>query len=226
MAETKNGTPQAPAGVLLIDDHPLLRRGITQMLEMEDDLNLAGEASNSSEGVTLAMELEPDLILLDLNMPGVNGLETLKRLRDNGVASRIVIFTVSDNEDDVVAALRSGADGYLLKDMEPEDLLEQLHQAAVGRMVISDRLTALLAEALRNQKQTEQQPDFTSLTPREQEILRLIAEGLSNKMIARKLDISEGTVKVHVKHLLKKLGLRSRVEVAVWAVQEGLASRA
>lgn len=225
MAETPNGTPQAPAEILLIDDHPLLRRGITQLLEMEADLKLAGEASNSSEGVALAMDLEPDLILLDLNMPGVNGLETLKRLRDNGVASRIVIFTVSDNEDDVVAALRSGADGYLLKDIEPEDLLEQLHQAAVGRMVISERLTALLAEALRNQKPTEQQPDFTSLTPREQEILRLIAEGLSNKMIARKLDISEGTVKVHVKHLLKKLGLRSRVEVAVWAVQEGPASR-
>ena len=222
MASTQNST--TPAQVLLIDDHPLLRRGITQLLEMEDDLQLAGEASNSGEGVELAMSLEPDLILLDLNMPGVNGLETLKRLRDNGVTSRIVIFTVSDNEDDVVAALRSGADGYLLKDMEPEDLLDQLHQAAVGRMVISDRLTALLAEALRNQKPTERQPDFTSLTPREQEILRQIAEGLSNKMIARKLDISEGTVKVHVKHLLKKLGLRSRVEVAVWAVQEGLAS--
>ena len=222
MASTDRNT--TPAQVLLIDDHPLLRRGITQLLDMEDDLQLAGEASNSGEGVELAMSLEPDLILLDLNMPGVNGLETLKRLRDNGVTSRIVIFTVSDNEDDVVAALRSGADGYLLKDMEPEDLLDQLHQAAVGRMVISDRLTALLAEALRNQKPTEQQPDFTSLTPREQEILRQIAEGLSNKMIARKLDISEGTVKVHVKHLLKKLGLRSRVEVAVWAVQEGLAS--
>jgi len=222
MAE--NDTDTTAAQVLLIDDHPLLRRGITQLLDMEKELQLAGEASNSGEGVKLAMELEPDLILLDLNMPGINGLETLKRLRDNGVASRIVIFTVSDNEDDVVTALRHGADGYLLKDMEPEELLEQLHQAAVGRMVISDRLTALLAEALRNQKPVEQQPDVTALTPREQEILRLIAGGLSNKMIARKLDISEGTVKVHVKHLLKKLGLRSRVEVAVWAVQEGLAS--
>ncbi len=225
MTHTEQTTEKTPAQVLLIDDHPLLRRGITQLLEMESDMTLAGEASNSADGVRMAQELEPDLILLDLNMPGVNGLETLKRLREAGVASRIVIFTVSDHEEDVIAALRSGADGYLLKDMEPEDLLEQLHQAAVGRMVISDRLTALLAEALRNQKPTPSQPNFDSLTPREQEILRLIADGLSNKMIARRLDISEGTVKVHVKHLLKKLGLRSRVEVAVWAVQEGLTNR-
>lgn len=225
MSNTDQTTTKSPAQVLLIDDHPLLRRGITQLLEMESDMEMAGEASNAEDGIRLAVELEPDLILLDLNMPKVNGLETLKRLREQGVASRIVIFTVSDHEEDVIAALRSGADGYLLKDMEPEDLLDQLHQAAVGRMVISDRLTALLAEALRNQKPTRNQPDFDSLTPREQEILRLIADGLSNKMIARRLDISEGTVKVHVKHLLKKLGLRSRVEVAVWAVQEGFAQR-
>ena len=215
---------QTPASILLIDDHPLLRRGITQLLEMEDDMTLAGEASNSADGIRLATELEPDLILLDLNMPGVNGLETLRQLRDGGVASRIVIFTVSDHEDDVVSALRAGADGYLLKDMEPEDLVNQLHQAAVGKLVISERLTALLADALRQQQTPEQgQPDFTSLTPRERDILRHIAQGLSNKMVARRLDISEGTVKVHVKHLLKKLGLRSRVEAAVWAVQEGYA---
>jgi len=108
---------QTPASILLIDDHPLLRRGITQLLEMEDDMVLAGEASNSEEGIRLATELDPDLILLDLNMPGVNGLETLRLLREGGVASRIVIFTVSDHEEDVVSALRAGADGYLLKDM-------------------------------------------------------------------------------------------------------------
>jgi len=113
---------------------------------------LAGEASNSEEGIRLATELDPDLILLDLNMPGVNGLETLRLLREGGVASRIVIFTVSDHEEDVVSALRAGADGYLLKDMEPEDLVERLHQAAVGKLVISDRLTALLADALRHQQ--------------------------------------------------------------------------
>lgn len=211
-----------PASILLIDDHPLLRQGIKQLIEMEADMEVVGEASNSADGVAKALALEPDLILLDLNMPEVNGIETLRILRQQDVAARIVIFTVSDHEDDVVAALRAGADGYLLKDMEPEDLLTQLHQAAVGRMVISDSLTTLLAQALRSQKAEPVRPDFDSLTPREREILKLIADGLSNKMIARRLDISDGTVKVHVKHLLKKLNLRSRVEVAVWAVGEGL----
>jgi len=225
MPETTIPVTERPAQVLLIDDHPLLRRGITQLLELEDDMELAGEASNAAEGLSQALALEPDLILLDLNMPDVNGIETLKQLREAGVEARIVIFTVSDHEEDVVAALRAGADGYLLKDMEPEDLLKQMHQAAVGRMVISERLTALLAEALRNNKPSQSTPDYHSLTPREQQILKLIAAGLSNKMIARRLDISEGTVKVHVKHLLKKLSLRSRVEVAVWAVQQGLTDR-
>jgi two-component system nitrate/nitrite response regulator NarL len=155
-------------------------------------------------------------------MPEINGIETLKILRAKNVSARIVIFTVSDQEDDVVGALRAGADGYLLKDMEPEDLLRQLHQAAVGRMVISDRLITLLAQALRSQKPEVARPDCDSLTPRELDILKLLADGLSNKMIGRRLDISDGTVKVHVKHLLKKLNLRSRVEAAVWAVEEGL----
>ena len=214
---------ETPASILLIDDHPLLRQGIKQLIDMEDDMQVAGQASNGPDGIRKAAELEPDLILLDLNMPEMNGIEVLKQMREQGVVSRIVIFTVSDHEDDVVAALRAGADGYLLKDMEPEDMIAELKQAAVGKMVISDRLTTLLAQALRSQKpQQSARPDFDSLTPREKDILRLIAEGLSNKMIGRKLDISDGTVKVHVKHLLKKLNLRSRVEVAVWAVEEGL----
>ena len=200
---------ESPASILLIDDHPLLRQGIKQLIDMEDDMVVAGEASNAADGIRLANEMD--------------GIEALKKLREQNISSRIVMFTVSDQEDDVVAALRAGADGYLLKDMEPEDMITQLHQAAVGKMVISDRLTTLLAEALRSNKpQQASRPDFDSLTPREKDILRLIAEGLSNKMIGRKLDISDGTVKVHVKHLLKKLNLRSRVEVAVWAVEEGL----
>ncbi|MBB5320083.1 two-component system response regulator NarL [Marinobacter oulmenensis] len=213
---------ETPASILLIDDHPLLRQGIKQLIDMEEDMAIAGEASNAEDGIRLATELEPDLILMDLNMPEMDGIQALRELREQNVASRIIMFTVSDQEDDVVAALRAGADGYLLKDMEPEDMIKQLHQAATGKMVISDRLTTLLAEALRsNRSRQASRPDFDSLTPREKDILRLIAEGLSNKMIGRKLNISDGTVKVHVKHLLKKLNLRSRVEVAVWAVEEG-----
>ncbi|MCV6610161.1 MAG: two-component system response regulator NarL [Amphritea sp.] len=211
----------ATASVLLIDDHPLLRKGVKQLIDLEDDLTVIAEASNAEDGVREAVEHAPDLILLDLNMPEINGLETLKMLREADVSSRIVVFTVSDNEEDVVAALRAGADGYLLKDMEPEELLSNLHQAALGKMVISDRLTALLAQALQSGR-TAKSSDINSLTPRERQIIKLIAAGLPNKLIARKLSITEGTVKVHVKHLLKKLHLRSRVEVAVWAVQEGL----
>ncbi|MBB3190375.1 two-component system response regulator NarL [Halomonas cerina] len=219
MTRTDHDTP---ATILLIDDHPLLRRGVAQLLELEDDLDLAGEAGDPEDGIRLAGELDPDMILLDLNMPGLDGIATLKRLREEGFAGRIVMFTVSDHEEDVVNALRSGADGYLLKDMDPDDMVRQLRQAALGRMVISESLTALLAEALRNQRNQPAAPDIHSLTQREREILRELAGGLSNKLIARKLDITEGTVKVHVKHLLKKLNLRSRVEAAVWAVQEGV----
>jgi two-component system nitrate/nitrite response regulator NarL len=209
------------ATIVLIDDHPLLRKGVKQLIELDDDLSVVGEASNAIEGVKISKETEPDLILLDLNMPDINGIETLKILRDEDVSSRIIVFTVSDNEEDVVAALKAGADGYLLKDMEPEELLERLHQAALGKVVISDKLTTLLAQALQSGRSSNK-ADISSLTPREKQIIKLIAGGLPNKLIARKLNITEGTVKVHVKHLLKKLRLRSRVEVAVWAVQEGL----
>ncbi|QEQ97536.1 two-component system response regulator NarL [Neptunomonas concharum] len=209
------------ATIVLIDDHPLLRKGVKQLIELDDDLSVVGEASNAIEGVKISKETEPDLILLDLNMPDINGIETLKMLRDEDVSSRIIVFTVSDNEEDVVAALKAGADGYLLKDMEPEELLERLHQAALGKVVISDKLTTLLAQALQSGRSSNK-ADISSLTPREKQIIKLIAGGLPNKLIARKLNITEGTVKVHVKHLLKKLRLRSRVEVAVWAVQEGL----
>ncbi|NAW34376.1 two-component system response regulator NarL [Halomonas alimentaria] len=215
-------TTEHPATILIIDDHPLLRRGVSQLLELEDDLLLAGEAGDPREGIRLALELDPDMVLLDLNMPQMDGIETLKRLRDGGFAGRVVMFTVSDHEEDVVNALRSGADGYLLKDMDPDEMVRQLRQASLGRMVISESLTALLAEALCSQRNQPAAPDIHSLTQREREILLELAAGLSNKMIARKLEITEGTVKVHVKHLLKKLNLRSRVEAAVWAVQEGI----
>ncbi|QEA40534.1 two-component system response regulator NarL [Pistricoccus aurantiacus] len=213
---------ETPATLMIIDDHPLLRRGVAQLLELEDDLKLLAETGDPEEGLRLAAELDPDMILLDLNMPGMNGIETLKRLREADFAGRVVMFTVSDHEEDVVAALRAGADGYLLKDMDPDEMVRQIRQAGLGRMVISESLTALLAEALRNQRSKPAAPDVHSLTQREREILRELAGGLSNKLIARKLDITEGTVKVHVKHLLKKLNLRSRVEAAVWAVQAGI----
>lgn len=207
--------------LIAIDDHPLFRKGVADLIEMEPSIEMVGEAPSGEEGITLAEECRPDLILLDLNMKGMDGLETLRNLKQRGIDSRIIMLTVSDNEDDVVSALRAGADGYLLKDMEPEDTLDYLRQASNGKLVISERLTELLAHALRTEGSHPTDATQAGLTEREHEILQLIAKGLSNKMIARKLDITEGTVKVHVKHLLKKLNLRSRVEAAVWAVNEG-----
>ncbi|OON40339.1 two-component system response regulator NarL [Izhakiella australiensis] len=208
-----------PATLLLIDDHPMLRRGICQLVSLDPMLKVIAEAGNGPDGVTLAREHDPDLILLDMNMPDYDGLATLRALRQQPLSGRVVMFTVSDLRQDVIAALQQGADGYLLKDMEPEALLAALHQAAAGEMVLSENLVPLLAEQLRT-PQVPASLAACALTPREEEILRQLARGLSNKLIARELDISESTVKVHVKHLLQKLGLRSRTEAAVWLLQQ------
>jgi two-component system nitrate/nitrite response regulator NarL len=206
--------------ILIIDDHPLFRKGVSQLIAMAPHLQLVGEASNGEQGVAKARELDPDLILLDMHMKGMNGIDTLKAIRDAGLDCRVVILTVSDNAEDLVAAIRSGADGYLLKDMEPEDLLAAIDQTLNGSTVIGERLSGLLARAIRDEA-TAGQRDSATLTRREQEILDGLARGLSNKLIARSLDITEATVKVHVKNLLKKLGFRSRLEAAVWTVGRG-----
>ncbi|HHV5163861.1 TPA: two-component system response regulator NarL [Klebsiella pneumoniae] len=220
---------QERATILLIDDHPMLRTGVKQLISMAPDIQVIGEASNGAQGIELAESLDPDLILLDLNMPGMNGLETLDKLREKSLSGRVVVFSVSNHEEDVVTALKRGADGYLLKDMEPEDLLKALQQAAAGEMVLSEALTPVLAASLRANRATSdrdisqltpRERDISQLTPRERDILKLIAQGLPNKMIARRLDITESTVKVHVKHMLKKMKLKSRVEAAVWVHQE------
>jgi two-component system nitrate/nitrite response regulator NarL len=206
--------------ILIIDDHPLFRKGVSQLIAMAPHLQLVGEASSGEQGVAKARELDPDLILLDLHMKGMNGIDTLKAIRDAGLDCRVVILTVSDHADDLVAAIRSGADGYLLKDMEPEDLLAAIDQSLNGTTVIGERLNGLLARAIREEA-TASQCDSATLTKREQEIMDGLVHGLSNKLIARRLDITEATVKVHVKNLLKKLGFRSRLEAAVWAVGRG-----
>jgi len=205
--------------LLLVDDHPLLRKGLAQLMELEDDLAVVAEASNGESALELAEQHNPDIILLDLNMQGMDGLETLKALRETDIGSKIIMLTVSDNDEDVVRAITYGADGYLLKDMDPEDILAKVKEAIDGKMVISEKLTHVLAGAIR--KGTNNRTSLLAkLTSREHDILKQIAKGLSNKLIARELDISDGTVKVHVKHILKKLGLRSRVEAAIWMVNQ------
>lgn len=201
--------------LLLVDDHPMMRRGMRQLLELEDDLVVIGEANNGVEALQMVASLQPELVLLDNNMPEMNGVETLKRLREQNFPGKVLLFTVSDDEDDVRDAMRLGADGYLLKDMEPEQLIQQIRAALGGALVISPALTRVLAQALRNPPSASQ----LDLTDRERQVLKMIAAGSSNKVIGNKLGITEGTVKVHVKNLLHKLGLRSRVEAAVWAME-------
>lgn len=204
--------------LLIIDDHPLFRKGAAQIIAMADEFTLVGEASGGVAGIEMARRHKPDMILLDLNMRDMSGLEVLATLREDLPDTRIVMLTVSDEASDLVGALRAGADGYLLKEMEPEELLAKLREAAAGQFTLTARLTHLLARSLREDSRPRR-PEEAGLTEQEMRILELIAGAKSNKVIARELGIAEGTVKVHVKHLLKKLNLRSRVEAAVWAVQ-------
>lgn len=205
--------------VLIIDDHPLFRKGVSQIVSDDPNFEVVGEAASGQEGLDLAEELQPDLVLLDLNMKGMDGLETLRRFKQTDLMARYVILTVSDSEDDLMEALKSGADGYLLKDMEPEDLRANLMKASVGVTVLQDSLTDVLKKAL-----TEPDSKVTvadaGLTDRENEILDCLAEGMNNKNIARKLGISDTTVKVHIKNILRKLNLSSRLEAAVWKHQQ------
>ncbi len=215
--------------VLVVDDHPLFRKGVVQLLALEAGIHVVGEAGNKAEAMKLAAQYDPDLILLDLNLKGESGLDILAALKDEDPSRRVVMLTVSDAPEDLIGAIRAGADGYLLKDMEPEDLLGRVREALSGTTVIGDALAGRLAAALRQEaREASRGPkrDLRELTEREQAVLRCIADGMSNKLIARALAISEGTVKVHVKHVLKKLAFRSRVEAAVWAAEQGLRSAA
>lgn len=204
--------------ILLVDDHPMLRQGVAQLIELEQGLAVVGQAGSGEEALDLALELDPDMILLDLNMKGMGGIETLSTLREREVHACIMVFTVSDQHDDVVAALRAGADGYLLKDTEPEELLRSIVLASQGQPVFSPQLARILASGVREHK-VDCSDLMAQLTGRETQILQRIARGKTNKSIARELSITEATVKVHVKNLLKKLQLRSRVKAAVWALE-------
>ena len=195
--------------VLLIDDHPLMRRGIKQLVELDDNFEVVADVSSGTEGISVALQTSPDVIILDLNMKGLSGLDTLKGLRAEGIDARILILTVSDAKNDIYTLIDEGADGYLLKDTEPDTLLEQIKRIAQGEVILSDSIKNLLLE------RTHEDNPLDSLTDREMGVLRQIATGLSNKQIAAQLFISEETVKVHIRNLLRKLNVHSRVAATV-----------
>ncbi len=196
--------------LLVIDYLPLFRIGLCQLINSDDDFSLFGEASNGLDALSLIKTDMPDIILLDLNMKGMTGLDTLYAMRQEEVSSQIVILTVSDANQDVVRLIKAGADGYLLKDTEPDVLLAQLKEVILGQRVISEVLKPALYEAGRDKSNW-----LTSLTPRELQLTELLAKGKTNKEIAELLYITEGTVKVHVKNLLRKTHAKSRTEIAV-----------
>ncbi|WP_313688014.1 response regulator [Pantoea sp.] len=195
--------------IMIVDDHPLMRRGIRQLLALEPKLQVVAEANNGTEALAEARRLAPDVILLDLNMKGMSGLDTLKALRNEDISARILVLTVSDARNDIYAMVDAGADGYLLKDSEPEQLLQQILRGAQGENVFSEVVVDYLANRPHSSN------PFRLLTERELDVLQEVARGLSNKEIASTLHISEETVKVHIRNMLRKLDVRSRVAATV-----------
>ncbi|EOJ4301327.1 nitrate/nitrite response regulator protein NarP [Escherichia coli] len=210
--------PEAtPFQVMIVDDHPLMRRGVRQLLELDLGFEVVAEAGDGASAIDLANRLDIDVILLDLNMKGMSGLDTLNALRRDGVTAQIIILTVSDASSDVFALIDAGADGYLLKDSDPEVLLEAIRAGAKGSKVFSERVNQYLHE--REMFGAEEDP-FSVLTERELDVLHELAQGLSNKQIASVLNISEQTVKVHIRNLLRKLNVRSRVAATILFLQQ------
>jgi len=207
--------------VLLVDDHTLFRKGLAELLEQGGEITVAGIAGNGDEALRLLAETKPDVVITDLNMPPHGGIALLRRIRAEDWRGPVLILTVSDAEDDLADAMRAGAQGYLLKDMEPEDVVDAVRRAVRGETVVAPTMTMKLVHLLQGGAPAAEKADaLKQLTAREREILDYLAQGLSNKAIARALDISYDTVKLHVRHILSKLNLTSRVEAAVFAVEQ------
>ena len=211
--------------IVLIDDHALFRQGLEGLLKRRGVVVVS--CSNANEGLEAVKQHAPDVVMVDLRMPDVDGVRTLQLLRSHDVTIPILILTTSDDATDLKNCLQHEANGYLLKDMEPDDLVVALRKVIAGELVVAPELASTLASIIQNKdegKDEQSESVFSCLSPREMEILSHLTEGQSNKVIARHLGIADGTVKLHVKSILKKLGLHSRVEAAVMAANEGIFS--
>jgi NarL family two-component system response regulator LiaR len=205
--------------VLIADDHAVVRQGLRTFLDLQPDVEVAGEAADGEEAVEAARRLSPDVVLLDLAMPRLDGVAALPRLREAAPAARVIVLTSFGEDDRVFAALRAGAAGFLLKDVEPAELVRGIRTAHAGQAPLSPSVAARVVEELAH---PGRRAGGDELTPRELEVLRLIAGGRSNKRIALELGVAEKTVKTHVSHVLAKLGLADRTQAALYAVREGL----
>jgi two-component system nitrate/nitrite response regulator NarP len=201
--------PEDSYKVMIVDDHPLIIRGLRQLLAANPRFNIVTEVTSGEAALQLAGKQQPDIILLDLHMTGISGLETLQALRSKGINAIIIILTFSDSADEVQALINAGADAYLLKDSTPEELLAQIQRAAAGERVLSEKVQHCVGQHLATSNQLQ------ALTAREMSVLEQVAKGMSNKLIACELDIAEQTVKVHIRSLLKKLNVHSRLAAAV-----------
>ena len=212
--------------IVLIDDHALFRIGLEGLFERRG-IEVVASVGDGYEGVKVVFANNPDVVLLDMRMPDINGIQVLKKLRDEGLEAPVVMLTTSNDERDLIESLRNGAAGYLLKDMDPDDLVNALHEIVKGQTVIAPELTGVLAKVVQygDEAIEDESKRFAELTPREHEILCHVAEGESNKVIAKKLGISDGTVKLHVKAILRKMNIHSRVEAAVIAVEKSLCQK-
>jgi two-component system nitrate/nitrite response regulator NarL len=207
--------------VVLVDDHTLFRKGLAELLEHSGIISVIGIAGDNEKAMSMLRELQPDVVIMDLHMPSMDGITLLTQLQQEGLLFPTLILTVSDSQDDMISALRAGAHGYLLKNMEPAELVDAIQRASNGETVVASTMTAKLVKMLHTKEDKKNSP-LEQLTQREQQVLDWLSKGESNKVIARNLGISHETVKLHVHNIFSKLNIKSRVEAAIFAVEHRL----
>ena len=228
MSEIPENPKSGAIRVLIVDDHAVVRQGLRTFIDLQDDMAVIAEAENGAQAVQLAARHQPDVILLDLVMPEMDGVEATRRILEGSPASHIIILTSFGEDDKVFPAIRAGAQGYLLKDIHPNQLVQAVREASLGRVqlhpdIARKLMSAVAAEPAAAKDAPPARPPQTSdLTDREQEVLHLIAAGMNNRQIAGHMIISEKTVKTHVSNILSKLGLEDRTQAAIWAIKHGL----